>query len=81
MIHLELRCAYNHIVYLILVYKIILSLRQAFQGLTPNGSICLPEMLKLREHQCSKDIEMFLWVKKELRILVSVLAMILLLLS
>jgi hypothetical protein len=49
---------------LILVYTMILSLRQAFQGLTPNGSFCLPSMLKLKEHQCSQDAWMF-WGRKE----------------
>ena len=55
MIHFDLRYAYNHYGYLILVYTMIISLRQAFQGLTTNGSFCLPEMLKLREHRCSQD--------------------------
>jgi len=35
-------------------YKMIIALRQAFEGLTPNGSFCLPEISNLREHQCSK---------------------------
>ena len=38
MIHFDLRYAYNHFDWLVLVYTIILSLRQAFQGLIPNGS-------------------------------------------
>ena len=48
MIHLDLRYAYNHFDSLILVYTMILSLQQAFQGLTPNGFFFLHSMLKLR---------------------------------
>jgi hypothetical protein len=59
MIHLDFRYAYNHFDCMILVYKMILSLRQAFQVLTPSGSFCLLVALKLREHQCSKDAYMF----------------------
>jgi hypothetical protein len=63
MIHFDLRYAHNHYDYLILVYTIILSLRQAFQGLTTNGSFCLTEMLKLRENQYSQVSRMF-WGSK-----------------
>ena len=42
MIHFDLCYAYYHFDCLILAYKMILSLRQAFQGLAPNGSFCLP---------------------------------------
>ena len=35
---LSLLYAYDHFDLLILVYKMFLSLRKAFQGLTPNGS-------------------------------------------
>ncbi len=60
MIQISIIYAYNHFDCLILVYNMILSLRQAFQGLTQNGCLCLPEMLKLiREHQCSQDAWMF----------------------
>ena len=38
MIHLDIRYAYNHFYCLILGYKMIQTMRQAFQGLTPNGS-------------------------------------------
>ena len=55
MIQLDLRYAYNYFEWLMKVYNMIISLRQAFQGLTPDGSFCLPGMLKLRKHQCSKD--------------------------
>ncbi len=37
MIHFDLRFAYNHFDCLIFVNTMISSLRQAFQGLTPNG--------------------------------------------
>jgi hypothetical protein len=53
--YLDLRYAYDRIDSLILVYTRILSLRQAFQGLTPDRSFCLLEMLKLRERQCYQD--------------------------
>ena len=55
MTHLNFRNVYSHIVCLMMVQLLILSLRQAFQGLTPSGSACLLEMLKLRDHQYSKD--------------------------
>ena len=38
LMHLDLRYAYNHFDYLILGYKMIQTMRHAFQGLTPNGS-------------------------------------------
>ena len=64
MIHLDLRYAYNHVDCLILVYTMILSLRQAFQGLTTNGSFCLPKMLKLENINVLKTPECF-WGRKE----------------
>jgi len=80
MIHLDLRYTYN--LYFdcpILVYKLIISLRKAFQGPTHKRYFCLLlEMLKLREQQCSHDVEMFFGVFKKLSIYVSVWTMILL---
>jgi hypothetical protein len=62
-IHFDLRYAYNHFDCLILIYTMILSLRQVFQGLATNGSFCLTEILKLREHQYSQDARF--WGRKE----------------
>ncbi len=62
MIHFDLRYAYNHFDCLILVYTMILSSRQAFQGLTTNGSFVYLKCLNLKN--ILKTPECF-WGQKE----------------
>jgi hypothetical protein len=56
----------------------IISLRQAFQGLTPNGCFRFLEMLNFKENQCSKVGLNISGFKKKLRILVALWTIILL---
>ena len=77
LINFNFRYAYDHFDWLILVYKMFLSLRQAFQGVTPNGSFVylkfwnLENINVLKTHACFE-------VEKKLIILVSLWAMVLL---
>ncbi len=64
MIYFDLRYACNHYDCLILVYMMILSLRQAFQGLTPNGSFAYLKYWNLEYTNVLKTPECF-WGRKE----------------
>ena len=73
MIHLDLRYAYNHFDCLILVYKMFLSLRQAFQGLTPNAFFLNLKCWNLENINVLKTLERF-WGRTEteyLRVIVN----------
>ena len=76
MTHSNLRYTYNRIECMMTVYTMVPSLRQALQGLTPKTSSCLLYILKLREHQRTKDAYMF-WGRAELSILMSLWTIIL----
>ena len=64
MIHFDLRCAYYHFKLLIRVYKMFLSLRQAFQGLTLNGSFVYMKCWNLENINVLKTPSCF-WGRKE----------------
>ena len=76
MIHFDLRYADNHFDWLILVYTMILSLWQAFQGLTPNGSFVYLKCWNLENINVLKTPEYF-GVEKNLSIFVSLWTMVL----
>jgi len=77
MINFDLRYAYDHFDWLILVYKMFLSLRQAFQGLTPNGSFVYLKCWILENINVLETPACF-GVEKKIRILVSLWTMVLL---
>ena len=77
MIHLNLRYACNHFDCLILGFKRIQSMRQAFQGLTPNGSFIYLNCWNLEQIDVLKTPKCF-GVENKLSILVSFWTMVLL---
>ncbi len=59
MIHMSIIYYYNHFDWLILAYKMILSLWQAFQGLKPNGCLVYLKFWNLENINVLKTYECF----------------------
>ena len=59
MIHLEIPYAYNHFEWLLMVYTMIISLRQAFQSLTPNRSFIYLQCWNLENINVLKTLACF----------------------